>query len=860
MPIISGFGSGTTSLDQEVRKEDNLRTARRASQRKTYEEWKSQKLKDGITLTPQDMNTERLMITNGDNLAASHIGQRATDAAVAFRHNEGVAQKIRTDVLKKSETLNKVKTSLMGSVNAADKTYGTFVKRTLDKMFPHDPKVKAYTGKDNEDIPQIGQDYLKQANFGQTEWHSHRGDLQNVEINKIAVGDRFLNINEKGDIKTEYSHLAPWLIKGLERAFDNKEDRITKETMVKVLTAMAGAEITDLEFMSDDDLKLYAENAITAAFAMGKAPTGAKWDAMVQRAVQGLKNKRTAMMGARRSKGVTTFAGKWAANPKIQNMLASKVADSGVVWSDKDFQSEVNTLASASGLGENYFDFANDSEEANRRLKAILGQRPYDLAKKSMIHRKDAAAAHLRSLQATADAAKEKEAHESAVKMAFSRNREVDGDDAKKGIWSDGGSATAAFTYINSKKFVPFADLTPVLQKIKKGLSAKGATAESVAQKILAENGHWKNWAGQAAVHQTRYKPVVSVKANTDPVDQYFKLFKNIKTIENAVIDRIEAAPKHNFDFRPGVEQWVGRDFNIAKVRTDWDLVIDLRLERLTATFGDKMYAPMFDFPEGGFDPDTSGSDLHGFSYTQGRIMTMPDLYNFAKAKLERVRRRGHDRINDARPKGARKDTGQPIAILGLTIKQEKTLKPLAQAASMALTKGLPQRGQHRSVDQGLMLENFIPPGGTAKDHYKIPTSWYSDDGELGMDIIKNETVMAMAKSVGEMFPEDTDQDEAAQILRNMLLFGPRNAKGELSHKTTDNPFFRNTKVKKGSAGAYGGYGEHAIQEARIPGRTRFVASDSIYEKPLNTLIAGERDFFRALLTYGRLPKDDKQP
>jgi len=857
MPVISGFGSGTTSLDQEIRKEDNLRRTTRASQRKTYEEWKAQKLKDRQTLDPVEMHQERLMMTDGDNLAASHLGQQATDAAVAYRHNEDVAQKIRTDVLAKSETLNKTKKSLFDSVGKNDKTYNKFVKRKLDQMFPNDERVKAFKGNDDEEIPEIGLEFLRQAQFSQEAWQEHRGNLREAEIQRISMSDKFLNINEAGDVDTEYAHMAPWMIKGLKKAFGNKEDRITKEAIVKVLTKIAAANIINIEHMSDEQLKEYATLQFNAAFALGKKPTGEKWDAMVEAAIKGLKNKRSGALATRESKGIKDFAGKWASSQTIQNMLTAKIGDPSVVWNDGDFQREVNKLASASGLGPGYFDFANNPDEANEKLKTILGERPYDTAKKSIIFRKNATALAIRAKQAKQDAANERQAHTASVAAAFALNKQQDADD-KNGIWdTENGAAAAAFTYINREKFVPIADLKPVLQKIKEKLG-NNRTAVEAAQEILEENLHWKDWATQALSHESKYKVTITVKPNTDPIDQYHKLVDNIKQVEGALVARIEAAPAHNYDDRPGYKTWIGGDFDIAKVRSDWNKTIDMRLERLKATFGDKMYGPMFTFPSGGVTRESLDGSFQSTDRL-GAINNMADLYKFAAAKLERMRATGHDSINDAKPEGKRVDTGQPIPGLGLSQKQETTVKPLAKAASIALSQGLPFSGPHVPIDQGIILENFIPPGGVATDKYRIPKSWFDDQERLGLTILENDKIMAAARSVAEMFPPEKDQNKAAIALRNIIFYGPRNTQGNLNHTSVSNPFFRNTKVRKGGAGVYGGMKENRSEEDnRIPSRLRFRAKgESIYDKPLNTLILGEGEFFKKLLKYARMPKDD---
>ena len=87
------------------------------------------------------MHQERLMMTDGDNLAASHLGQQATDAAVAFRHNKDVEQKLREDALGIHDVLNKTSKALHDSVDPNDKTFPSYVKRVLQQHFPNNKKT-----------------------------------------------------------------------------------------------------------------------------------------------------------------------------------------------------------------------------------------------------------------------------------------------------------------------------------------------------------------------------------------------------------------------------------------------------------------------------------------------------------------------------------------------------------------------------------------------------------------------------------------------------------------------------------------------------------------------------------------------
>ena len=98
--VISGYGSGNTSLSQEVEKADKRREARRKARAEELKAWLKDMLDYERILSAADVENKALQITSGDRLEASHI-RFGTIEAIAASHNRRVRRLQRQRSLQK---------------------------------------------------------------------------------------------------------------------------------------------------------------------------------------------------------------------------------------------------------------------------------------------------------------------------------------------------------------------------------------------------------------------------------------------------------------------------------------------------------------------------------------------------------------------------------------------------------------------------------------------------------------------------------------------------------------------------------------------------------------------------------------
>jgi|TARA_R110000824_G_scaffold78516_2_gene198130 hypothetical protein len=865
MPVISGFGSGTTSLDQEVRKEDDRRELKRASRRKTFQAWKDQKLKDRQTISPEDMYHEKLLITGGDNLQSSYISERAADAATASVFNQDVAEKLRQDVVQKVETLNKTTKAVTDSMDPNTKTYKKFARKVADTYFAG--QMPDFKGEDDETIPPKLKEFLSTARMDDEKWQELRGTLRTAKIDKIAQSETFKNsINQVDQIKTQYEHLAPWEIDGLKTYFTNNKIKTDTEAIIAVKATMAGKQWTDIENVSDDAFRNYAMMLIDNQFPNGDGPTGTKLSNLVEQQVTYFKNQRSAKIQATKTASTKKFAALWSGNEILKNLM--KTTASGYSAMDEPaFRNQVKTMSVEAGLGEDYFDFATRREDSMAKLKQLVGENPFRTLLKAIIINQDALAQKV-SFEAAAKAAKDEETRHGALTDSIYLEHRVGEYDQK--LWGDGGSVEATMIQIGTQAMVPFAVLDRTMEEVAKRIE-NGEKAPAIAIDLLNKNKHWKSWDQQKAVHRQKRVQHISVKHGTNPVAQSEILFEEVENILTHYLEKIQDAPMSDYSLTPEHEGWVG-DFQIDKVRQDWKKYIDLRRKRLKATFGNPKYRPMWaiDWKRKGYEPDGDGGLREKMGQGEGvaPIRSMESLYNYALARLNKEESDGLIRINSEKPTGQEVDRGRKLKGLGLTSIQEQTIVPFAKQASTSVSSTLTIPGNNAAgIDprDGLTLEMFIPPNANKKTNYKIPLSMMNNKGQIQIAVLENKAIMDLAIKADKLHPQHPQK--AMKLIRNLLLFGGRDAdSGNINQKMNANPFFRSSARKmdpkrpdyrgpKGKARWLRQTNTADLDRMPTPDLFKSILKGedgALYDMKLGVLMDGEKHFYFRLLQHAQ--------
>lgn len=218
------FGSGLgSSADAATKRQRTNRT----ENRKAFQTFIEDAVKNNQNLTAADLEREKIILSGGDSILSSQLGNTAVLKEIAKKHNEKVFNNtltMATKNIKQSSEREKAYNDNIG----VDDTYEQFKKKVL---------------------PTLGQTpELQNEAWNSLGWHDQNKFMQQQESKRLVAIDTIFNsdsfkatINSESDIDTIYGKeksMSTWMVNGLKARFREGREKSIEDIVVSQTTTM----------------------------------------------------------------------------------------------------------------------------------------------------------------------------------------------------------------------------------------------------------------------------------------------------------------------------------------------------------------------------------------------------------------------------------------------------------------------------------------------------------------------------------------------------------------------------------------------------------------------------------------------
>ena len=882
-PLVSVFGTPEgKSFNELVRDADEKSVSKRVKQAARYKKWREESVKDGQSMTPEDMHRQRMSLTGGDSLMASYLGDEASDYAFAKRDNEKIAAQVLSEATAKYDEQGKQKKFMLENVNADHDSYEQYSK-TMHEL----NQVTYVEGEINEKI----QGLFNTTQMNKEAWFGHRGEKRKKLISEEANKPFFLdNAHNDRDIDNHYKGSGQWFRDGLKSALSMRKTTRTNDAMTKALSEQLSRTIVGLIDMDDGAITLEAKAGLENYFvATGlEIPTGAAWNTAVARTIQIIKNRKKALLSGKLSKNESSFADKWRKNSEIQGILSN---DANVTsgYTIQGLQELAVQTASSAGLGPGYFDFTPDGDGMEKIAK-LLGPNEFRKLQRIIVQKKNALSRKERAASIGADVENQKTAQQNHSRSIVNGLKDDD-----KEIWKGGTAAAEAASVLSREYYIPKQVHAQVMTAVADlARSDETISYNQVVNAIVSD----KKWQRAGVRRWDIHKNAVVqrgtrhflLRNNSDPFDQTYKYIASttdhLKELKQRVTDAPENAynPRFKAVFDSNGQAtgdytgaWIDPNkFNFEGVIRAWKKTMAEKKDLLDRTFGERSNDVTWNWHDAKGNPRTFTPDDP--FWEGGEITSMKKWYEYLSQKIREDTHNGIQELKGMTPGGRPAiDRGAVLPHIGISLGHFDSARAKTHEATgelSALIQNTTPISRHNN-DLGLSLEQFFNP---ATKKLEVPRAWIDGDDKenagLSEHIKSNKSVIKLAVHVFNLSQDPdstiysgakaTDTDRAAMMLRNLVLFNAQTVKagrdkGKPMPKMTGTNFFRRASSPNALGGKHGAFRRESSKHGQLYKDYVLSKKKHLFEVPWDVFMAGEKNFFYQLLQLGISHAGDDQ-
>jgi len=312
------FGAGLSQGGRDAR--DAITKSRKAN-RDAFQSFMEDAVTNNQNLTVADLENQKMILTGGDFLLSSQLGNKAVMKELAKKHNEKVFNNTLTMATKNIKQSSERENAYDKSVGVDD-TYDQFKKKLL---------------------PTLGQTpELQEEAWNSLGWNDETKFMQKQEDKRIMAIDTIFNsesfksvINSEADVDTIYGQekkMSAWMVNGLKARFREGREKTVEDIVVGQTTKMLDNQFDSkqvfdmIKTYSDDSsiefdqdfLNGIAENRLRA---LGIANPSTD---QIKRVVDSIKSNVETNKRAYKGQFYTDFLTEFRKDDYIKNYMASK--------------------------------------------------------------------------------------------------------------------------------------------------------------------------------------------------------------------------------------------------------------------------------------------------------------------------------------------------------------------------------------------------------------------------------------------------------------------------------------------------------------------------------------------------------
>ena len=312
------FGAGLSQGGRDAR--DAITKSRKAN-RDAFQSFMEDAVTNNQNLTVADLENQKMILTGGDFLLSSQLGNKAVMKELAKKHNEKVFNNTLTMATKNIKQTSEREKTYNDNIGVDD-TYDQFKKKIL---------------------PTLGQTpELQNEAWNSLGWHDENKFMQQQESKRLVAIDTIFNsdsfkatINSETDIETIYGQekkMSAWMINGLKARFREGREKTVEDIVVGQTTTMLDNQFDSKQVF--DMIKNYSHNspiefneelltgiAENRLRALGiKEPTAAQ----IKRVVDSIKSNVETNKRAYKGQFYTDFLKEFQNDAYIKNYMASE--------------------------------------------------------------------------------------------------------------------------------------------------------------------------------------------------------------------------------------------------------------------------------------------------------------------------------------------------------------------------------------------------------------------------------------------------------------------------------------------------------------------------------------------------------
>lgn len=885
-PLVSVFGTPKgKSFNELVRDADKENVTRRVDQAARYRKWREDAVKDGQTMTPEDMHRQRMSLTGGDSLMASYLGDEASDFAYAKRDNEKIIAQTLGEATERYDEQSKQKKFMLENVSADHDSYEQYSK-TMHEL----NGVTYVEGEINEKIKSL----FDTTQMNKEAWFGHRGEKRKQLISEEANKPFFLNNahNDK-DIDNHYKGSGQWFRDGLKSALAMRKTTRANAAMTKGLSEQLSRTIVGLIDMDDRDIALEAKAGLENYFVVEglEPPTGEAWNTAVARTIQIIKNRKKALLVGKLNKNEQSFIGLWRKNSEIQGILSN---DPNVTsqYNLQQLQELAVQTARAAGLGEGYFDFKPGADGMEKVAK-LLGANEFRKLQRIIIQKKNALSRKAQASLISSDVDKQRTAQQHHSRSIVNALKNEDKD-----IWKSGSVAAEASSVLSREYYIPKQIHAEVMAAVADLAGSDDDISYDEVVNAIVSDKKWqragvKHWGTHKNATIERGTRHFLLRNNSDPFDQTDKYIKSTTDHLNELKKRVTNAPENAFNprFKAKFDSsgqptgdytgaWVNPDiFDFEGVIRAWKKTMADKKDLLDRTFGERANDVTWNWHDANghkraFVPDDP-------FWEGGEINTMKKWHEYLSQKIKNDTYNGIQELKGMTPTGRRKiDVGAVLPHIGISMGHFNSARAKTKEAAeelSALIQNTTPVNAHNN-DLGLSLEQFFNP---ATKKLEIPRGWLDGDDKenagLSDHIKEHPAIIKLAVHVFNLSQDpdspiysgaegtDTDREGGpAMMLRNLILFnaqtvpdGPQKGKPVFRMKGTN--FFRRASSPGTQPGHRTAFAKETSKHEQLYKDYVLAEKKHLFEVPWDVLMAGEKNFFDQLFQLGITHANDQR-